>query len=402
MASQKGLLAFFTLPILTTAGLATLSREGDLRLIEVHFLDNSDDEEKIKISITDLSQLNKAKIWKKVTTANPAQVSNTLPILSSATQINTTKTEGKWEPIDKSQPKYLKLYDIAKQYLETQHSLNIIRSYSWSLAQKDDSLKNEYLKIEACKTGKCCCNTTTGTTCQDSCSTCLCFYADDQQKNTQPCCCKNGNGSCKFNEFKKIQSSFSYYFQNNTSPELNKYLSPVQIHIKLDAKFSELNESSGDTTYKSFFGSTVYGFVNYQYKEESTPTNTSKLSSNTDLITFDENDKKYFVNIPNKFQFTVKTTTTKGSSTNPEPVDHISKIRQKTEEKPERIRKIEWLSKNSSVDECCCCPTTNKVDDYFLNCTLKKNLMFMVGKDKLSDIANKLKQAKTSCCVSSN
>ncbi|GCE63371.1 hypothetical protein MHSWG343_03670 [Candidatus Mycoplasma haematohominis] len=406
MASQKGILSLLVPPALTTSVFGSLpTKEPYLRMIEVHFTDSSNATTKIKIPIDDLSQVNKVE-FQETTSATSSAVTTTLLL----TATDTNPQPEKWKSITEEKEatkksKYLKLHEIAKQYLEVQHYLNLIRSFSWSQAKQKG--KTDYLKIkDICKNGKCCCQTAGSTCTNGTCATCLCCYADNKGANSNDCCCKDGNG-CKFDEFKKIQNGFSYYFKNISSSQVNRYLSPVQIHIKLDdTNFSDLetnaDSNNASVEYKSFTASTAYGFIDYQYKPQdySSDIKGGYQDSDNELIEPDNNGKTFFANIPHKFKFTTKKKNgTSSGSDSALPNDHIKKVWDEIKGKKKVTEKVAWLTNNSAIDKCCCCDNTNNPQENFLNCTIKRNLVFMVGKDKLSDISKKLENSKTCCAT---
>ncbi|WP_216082953.1 hypothetical protein [Candidatus Mycoplasma haematohominis] len=396
------------LGVLLTSSVATaatsitlLNKWPYLKLIEVHFYDqNKNTTEKIRLDIEDLSQISKAEFWKKA----PAKTS-------------TPSTEnGEWKYIKyetdiSEQEKYTALYEIARQYIQVQHKLNLIRVLS---ILENNSTTN--VTIPNCSKGnKCCCTAKGGSCTPEKCATCLCCYVNNA--NNQ-CCCQNGN-NCNFDDFKKVQISVSYWKGGGYSPHTNIYFNPIQVHIKLEdvefAKLKPTNESgssgsSGASTdqYKSFIGTMTYGFVDYQYKEvdyiDDIKNFINKQNPGISVQLLDpktDNSKAYFSNIPNRFKFTLKTKSdAKTTNTTSEPEDHINKVFKALETTQDLKNKIDLLKNEANIDDCCCCdpasPGKNNLD-----CIIKRNYFFAEEKSNgLTNISKKIKEAEGCCSAS--
>lgn len=212
--------------------------------------------------------------------------------------------------INSTDQKFQILAKLAKEYVQTQHYLNLIKAFQWNRKQKGE---NELTIPECIK--KCSCEN------KESCSsTCICCYS----KKCEDDCCKKEQ-TCDLTELQKTQKAFYFHLTNGNSSKDNVYLTPVQAHIKLlNQKISELKQENSNSEEKLFVGTLVYGFLDYKYK----PTN----FTNTNLINtvFKENNsiqtQKYYANIPNTISYTSKNSQTNNISSFWQELQDTNKI----------------------------------------------------------------------------
>lgn len=367
--------------ITTTAGalLTVQSRNenNDLTKIQIYFYDteNNNTEKTIRMPLS-------------------------LPFNFSEVEIPKTGNDNSWEKLEdsgeykeeKKKNMWKTLFDIASQYVNVQHKLNIIKD-----GDGIKEINNHPLKT-LCQNNKCCCkDSQSSCSCEKGkcCELCLCCWAKNPT-NTGECCCKNNSDDC-YQDLIKSHNTFQYLRPNLNSYWTNSYLQPLQAHIKLNAKFTDLEQNNSTTsteTTQSFFGSLTYGFVDYWSKpkkySESIPSDNNKYS------TLDIGQDYYFTNVPHKFSFTYKTSTANGKSTSTSSnKDNIAEVL-KAIENPEQIKKFK--NNHDSQNPSVCCSNKNDTNET-VKCLLSRNYVYL-EKSKIDGIKDKIKGLKECCSAS--